>query len=203
MAIIYWIVRHLTGWCSSDPFSLIYTDLPGLQLAIEAQDGIGRLASFEGCIAVEWAGVQEAQFILLGRHNTGKRWATSLVVKLLQVAWDLWDHRNQVKHNLETAQDLARHDSILLAIRSVYTFGRAGLPRRDWHLFQRPLLSLLDSSLHYLDAWLHRVKIARSRHGRRIADIHNQSTSTAKEHLPNLAGPRRIMQQFLKSVSPP
>jgi hypothetical protein len=118
-AIIYWIVRRLTEWRSSDPFSLIYADLPGLQLAIEARDRIGWLAFFEGCIAVEWAGVQEAHFILLGRRNTGKRWATSLVVKLLQVAWDLCDNQNQVKHNLETAQDLAIRgcrDSILLAI---------------------------------------------------------------------------------------
>jgi hypothetical protein len=127
-AIIYWIVLCLTEWCSSDPFSPIYTDLPGLQLAIEAQDHIGWLAFFEGCIAVKWAGVQEAHFILLGPCNTGKRWATSLVVKLLQVAWDLWDHRNQVKHNLETGQDFARRDSILLAICSEYAFGRSGLP---------------------------------------------------------------------------
>jgi hypothetical protein len=36
--------------------------MPGLLLAIAAQDRISWLAFFEGCIAVEWAGVQEAHF---------------------------------------------------------------------------------------------------------------------------------------------
>ena len=39
-------------------------------------------------------GVQEAHFLWLGRRNTGKLWATSLVVKLLEVACDLLDHLN-------------------------------------------------------------------------------------------------------------
>jgi hypothetical protein len=66
----------------------------GLIEAIEAQDciGIGWLAFFEGCIATEWVGIQEAHFIWLGRRNTGKRWATSLVVKLWEITWDIWDH---------------------------------------------------------------------------------------------------------------
>ena len=73
--------------------------MPGLLQAIAAQDRIGWLAFFEGCIAVKWAGVQEAHFLWLGRRNTGKQWATSLVVKLLEVAWDLWDHRNEASRN--------------------------------------------------------------------------------------------------------
>jgi hypothetical protein len=76
-------------------------------------------------IAIEWAGVQEAHFIWLSCRNTGKRWATSLIVKLWEVAWDLWDHRNQIKFNLEMAQDLARKESILLAVCSEYAFGRS------------------------------------------------------------------------------
>jgi hypothetical protein len=155
--IAYWIIQRLTEWRSPLPFSPIHTDLPGLSQAIEAQDQIGWLPFFEGCITIEWAGVQEAHYLWLGRRNTGKRWASSLVIKLLDIAWDLWDHRNQIKFNLETAQDLARRDSILQAVRSEYAFGRSGLPRRDWHLFKRPLMSLLASSLHYLDAWLFRV----------------------------------------------
>ena len=59
--------------------------MPGLLQAFNVQDCIGGLASFEGCIAVEGAGVQEAHFIWLGRRNTGKRWATSLVLK----RWEL------------------------------------------------------------------------------------------------------------------
>jgi hypothetical protein len=200
--VTYWIIQRLTEWRSSEPLSVAYTDMPGLLEAIAAQDLIGWLAFFEGCIAIEWAGVQEAHFIWLGRRNTGKRWATSLVVKLWEIAWDLWDHRNQVKHNLETAQDLARRDSILIQVRSEYSFGRAGLPRRDWRLFKRPLLSLLDTSLHYLDAWLLRVTTARLRQSRRVETITDTTLTIAEEDLPNLVGPRRLFQDFLDSAVP-
>ena len=85
--------------------------------AIDTQDRIGWLAFFEGCIAVEWA-VQEAHFIWLGRRNTGKRWATSLIVKLWEVATDLWDHCNQVKKHVEMAQEIARRGAIMLAVHN-------------------------------------------------------------------------------------
>jgi hypothetical protein len=199
----FWIILHITEWRSSEPLSQVHTGLPGLFQAMAAQDHIGWLAVFEGCIAPEWTGVQDAHYLWLGRRNTGKRWATSLVVKLWEVAWDLWNHRNQVKFNLETAQDIARCESILAAVRSEYSVSWSSLPRQDWRLFQCPLLSILSGSLHYLDAWLLRVKTARSRQARRAADLANSSVNTAEEHLPNLAGSPRIFQQFLDSISLP
>jgi hypothetical protein len=153
---------------------------------------------------VEWAGIQQAHFLWLGRRNTGKHWATSMVVKLWEIAWDLWDHRNQIKHNNETTQDVARRNSILLAVRDEYAFGRSGLPHRDWRLFQRPLLSILASSLYYLDVWLLRVHTARARHDKRAMEANDPAvTTTAEEHLPNMAGPRQLFDHFLASVSPP
>jgi hypothetical protein len=160
--IACWIIQRLTEWRTSEPFSPAQqSDMPGLLQAISAQDRIGWLVFFEGCIAIEWAGVQEAHFLWLGRWNTGKRWATSLIVKLWEVAWDLWDHRNQVKKPLETAQDVARWEFLIHAISSENAFGRNGLPQRDWRLSNRPLLSTLASSLHYLESWLLRVQTAR------------------------------------------
>jgi hypothetical protein len=86
-----------------------------------------------------------------------------MVVKLWEIAWDLWDHHSQIKHNQETAQDFAECNSILLAVRAEYSFGRSGLPHRDWHLFKCPLTSLLASSLHYIDTLLIHVHTAHSR----------------------------------------
>jgi hypothetical protein len=103
------------------------------------------------------------------------------VVKLWEVAWDLWDHQNQIKKNLETAQDIARHEALVLAISSEHAFGCSGLPQRHWHLFNRPLLSALTSSLHCLEAWLLWVQTARSRKDRRDADATNPRVMHAAE----------------------
>jgi hypothetical protein len=66
-------------------------------------------------------------------------------MKLWEIAWNLWwDHRNQIKHNLEMAQDFECHDSsILLAVWSEHAFGCVGLPHCNWLLFKRPILPLL------------------------------------------------------------
>jgi hypothetical protein len=61
--IIFWTTQRLTEWRSQEPLSSIRTDLPGLRQAIEAQDSIGWQAFFEGCIAIEWAGVQDSHFL--------------------------------------------------------------------------------------------------------------------------------------------
>ena len=55
------------NWRSSEPFSHAQFDTPGLLEAIAAKDRVGWLAFLEGCIAVEWAGAQEAHFLWLGR----------------------------------------------------------------------------------------------------------------------------------------
>ena len=49
---------------------------------------------------------------------------------------------------------VARREAIMLAVRSEGAFGKSGLPRRDWGLFKRPLVSLLASSLHRMDSKL-------------------------------------------------
>jgi hypothetical protein len=61
--------------------------------------------------------LSEAHFIWLGRGNTGKCWATALVVKLWEIAFDLWDHRNQIQKNLDLDQDGAQRDAIMSAVR--------------------------------------------------------------------------------------
>jgi hypothetical protein len=202
--VTFWVIQLYTERQSPLPLSRAYTDMPGLMQAIDAQDCMGWLAFFEGCIAVEWAGVQEAHFIWLGHRNAGKCWATSLILKLWEISWDLSDHRNQVKHNLETAQHLACRDLVLLAVlRSEYAFSHVGLPRGDWRLFKHPLLSLLDSgSLHYLDAWL--LRITRSCQNQRLKVITDNTLTTAEENLLlSLTGPRPFFQHFLESAVSP
>jgi hypothetical protein len=137
------------------------------------------------------------------QRNTGKRWATLLIVKLYEVAWDLWDHRNQVKTHLETAQDVARREALVLAISSEHAFGRSGLPQRDWCLFDRPLLSTLASLLHYLEAWFLRVQTARLRKDRCDTDAADTLVRAAEDDLPNMNGPRLLLHNFLDSVSHP
>ena len=53
-----------------------------------------------------------------------------------------------VTKHLETAQDIACPNAIMLAVCSEYAIGRSGLPHRDWRLFKCPLLSSPLSRAH-------------------------------------------------------
>jgi hypothetical protein len=64
----------------------------------EQQDDIGWLNFFEGKLAMAWEETQQQYYILIKSRRTGKRWAISLIKKLWQIAWDLWDHRNGILH---------------------------------------------------------------------------------------------------------
>jgi hypothetical protein len=64
----------------------------------------------------------------------------------------------------------------------------------------RPLLSALASSLHCLEAWLLRVQTTCSRKDRRDEDASNPFL-LAEDNLPNMNGPRLLLQNFLNSVS--
>jgi hypothetical protein len=122
----------------------------------------GLFSSEDASQSNKWAGVQEAHFIWFGLRNARKCWTTSLVVKLWEIAWDVWDHRNQIELQVELAQD-----AIMRHVCLEHAFGRPGLPRKDWQLFKRPLQSLLCSSLHCLDAWILRLEeTARTRKDR-------------------------------------
>lgn len=66
-------------------------------------------------LKIEWAGSPFLKDVLLSNGLAGvrtlkhwqKMWAISLPVKLWEIAWDIWDHRNQIMFNLEmTHQDL-------------------------------------------------------------------------------------------------
>jgi hypothetical protein len=81
---------------------------------------------FEGCIAVEWAGVQQT----LALARTTKHRQTLGDVAGCQL-WEITRGTRIIairsKHN-GAAQDLARRDAILLAVVPNMRFGRSGLP---------------------------------------------------------------------------
>ena len=38
----------------------------------------------------EWIGIQQCYYSWLAIHNTGKHWTTQIIIKLINISWDLW-----------------------------------------------------------------------------------------------------------------
>lgn len=107
-----------------------------------------------GMLVKQWAEVQHQYYLWLNRHTTGQRWLARLILKLWEIAWDLWSHRYMVMTSPNsfamTQLHLDLDDSILRAY-DVFT------PDPPLHLarwFSQPLPSVLSESLEFKRQWL-------------------------------------------------
>ena len=59
-----------------------------------------------------WAPLQQERFEKLGVLNTGERWLSMLLKRLMMTSWDMWSDRNDIKHGGHTlaARQEAVHD---------------------------------------------------------------------------------------------
>jgi Fe-S cluster biosynthesis and repair protein YggX len=67
----------------------------------DAQDDIGWDKFMLGNISVLWQDIQAQYFQEIGKQNSGLRWTSALIQRILQMAWDQWKHRNAILHNSE------------------------------------------------------------------------------------------------------
>ena len=136
----------------------------GLLATLIAQDECGWKAFLEGTPVVGWAGVQQAFYDWKGSRRLGARWLAALIQKLWDVAWDQWQHRNHVLHDVnEGALALQRQSEI----KEQFQLGRGSLSGEAWRLFLPGVAAVLKYNVALQEAWLNRVKSTRAREERK------------------------------------
>ena len=137
----------------------------------DAQKTIGWRQMMGGCLSIEWARAQDIYFKWMGIRRTGKRWVISLIKRLWEISWDIWDDRNRVLHNTPLAADLSGAASLDKAIREEIQLGYEGLPAPVRSQFPRDIEKLLKASLIQRKSWLVLVRASRELiHDNRIQD---------------------------------
>jgi hypothetical protein len=139
-----------------------------VQEALGIQDEIGWETFFEGCLVQDWEAAQDAYYQWCKSRKSGRRWATSLIQKLWDIAWDLWEHRIGIVHAQANAANLHNMTLVDQEIRAHFRRGFIGLSQRDHHLFQSDVHDILAAPVQYRRKWLHRADTARARAGRRL-----------------------------------
>jgi hypothetical protein len=155
------VLSRLDQWRNSRPFPAPTETWPGLNQAVHLQDLIGWNHFLMGLLSPNWAAVQDDYYVWLGKRNTGKRWATLLIAKLLQVAWDMWDHRCTVRHAPNNPRQLKASSALDLALEAEMTTGVALLPESMWHYFEVTLLTLLGKPVQAKKQWLSAIEAGR------------------------------------------
>jgi hypothetical protein len=135
------------------------------------QDSVGWQAFLEGGVLLSWAAKQQDYYDWLKKKNTGKRWVTTLIKKLWEISWGLWEHRNGELKNPSSPASLRDHARLDALIAADYA-DQTQLFRKDCRWFRRPHAIIFLESLDYKTQWLESVFLARARYARQ------QRTST-------------------------
>ncbi len=120
----------------------------------------------EGCVLQAWAAKQQEYYDWLQRRNTGKRWVTTLIKKLWEISWNMWEQRNGELHDPASPASLREHARLDVRITFEYE-DLSTLYIKDRRWFRRPKEILFTESLEYKTQWLESVYLARARYARR------------------------------------
>jgi hypothetical protein len=153
------ILSHLQSWRENNGEPLPTNFL--LDEAVSSQERLGWQRFFEGWIAVEWSSAQQAYYTLMKSCRTGKRWVISLIKKLWDVAWDLWEHRNGIPHNTTNLVSEAELRTLDRKIRSIFLqLQIMSLSAQDRHLLSTLLPRLLKKDRAHKSEWLRNATLA-------------------------------------------
>jgi hypothetical protein len=159
-----------------------------IRLAVAQQDNIGWQQFINGHLGYRWKGIQQEYLEFLARRNTGKKWVRELIKKLWGVAWDMWEHRNDILHTTLTPAKLRRIEDLNTKIQRQLKLGQGGLLPRNLHWLQAPE-TVLRYDLDLKAQWLESIVLARERFLAR-REINHEAMRNQRELLTTwLAGP--------------
>ena len=159
--IIEVLIDRLTAWRYDLEPSIPVSNFLGLRATIECQDRIGWQAMLEGTPVIGWAEVQQRYLEWRKKRRTGKRWLLAVIQKMWDVAWDLWDHRNGILHNKEVNIAEQQQDR---EVEAEFSLGPSTVTREAQRLFRPGLRSLLTMPPAAKQAWIIRIRNARTRY---------------------------------------
>ena len=94
------LLSHLRSWRDTTTNQSVSS--LELQSLLDNQAAIGWDRCLEGWLSNQWASTQQCYYNILKSRRTGQRWVISIIKKLCDTAWDLWQHCNEILHHKET-----------------------------------------------------------------------------------------------------
>lgn len=126
----------------------------------QLQMEVGWQSLLEGRMVVGWSEAQDRYYRLQGLPSSrnGLRWLTLLLRKLLDIAWDQWEHRNGILHHQSEG---IRHSELQQQVRQEFQLGAHRTPALR-RLFSAGLPSILRRRTIQLEQWLELVQAYRA-----------------------------------------
>jgi hypothetical protein len=151
------IIEGLRAW-RSDKESIKYSTVEWVNELVMQQNQMGWRNFFEGMLSTNWQLAQNAYFQQIGSRKSSKRWATAIIRKMWQIAWDLWEHRNGFLHDKNTG---IHSQTINKLIQLEFQKGWSTLDRETRALFRPGNELISQKPLEVREQWVKRVQAAR------------------------------------------
>ena len=151
--IIRAVIQGLTAWNADQPVEKENFS-QSIELTIDQQEKIGWRNLLEGFPAKRWAEQQEDHLERTGSKRSSRRWKAALVKKMAEVTWQMWDHRNTVNNEKETATMSLEVNN---QIREEYRKGFRNLSSAACKLAQQSKEMLMNKGLSYRQQWLRTI----------------------------------------------
>jgi hypothetical protein len=142
---------QLTAWRNDVEPTVPVSNFLGLRATIAEQDKVGWQAMLEGLPVVGWAEVQQRYLEWRKKRRTGKRWLASVIQKLWDVAWVMWDHRNRILHDTEVNE---AEQKLQLEVEEEFDKGSGTVTMEAKRLFQPGRTRILVLPPAAKQAWL-------------------------------------------------
>jgi hypothetical protein len=154
------IIQGLRHWRSGGSESNFPSSSDWIRELVDQQTKLGWRNFFEGMIATNWQVAQQSYLNRIGSRKSSRRWATAIIRKLWQIAWDMWEHRNGYLH----ARNTGLHSQYInKVITSEFQLGWAMLDRETRALFHPGLASTISKPIEVREQWIKRVQAARQK----------------------------------------
>jgi hypothetical protein len=161
----------------------------GTQHAVKEQDKIGWYEFLLGRFGRKWSDAQQRYLASLHQKNTGRRWTISLIQKAIDVAWDMWEQRNDIKHNTLHPRAAAAVIDIKVRLQFLHRKGKEGFLAQDKLLFAKTETKLLKGVPSEMLQWITSVLNAK----RRVAQAENDEAATMQAE-------RELMKAWLQTT---
>jgi hypothetical protein len=159
------IIGRLKSWCNDTAHAEPTFTWPGVNDIVRLQDRAGWKAFLEGAVLNAWTAKQQEYYNWIKRKNTGKQWTITLIKKMWETSWNMWEQQNGELNNLESPASIREHMRLDTMISNEYT-DQDTLSIRDRRWFRRPKEVIFTEAIEYKQQWLESVGLARTRYNR-------------------------------------
>jgi hypothetical protein len=105
------------------------------------------------------------------RKNLARRWTASIIQKALNIAWDMWEQRNDINQNTMHPRRVSDVEEIKAQLRDLYHCGHNSLLPIDRHLFSKSQTTLLLGEPHLMQQWINLFLTATRRAAKATEDL--------------------------------